>query len=179
MPWGGHYVSILKQYCEILLYIDKAVRAPILYNSKTLCKKLWKIIRLAYSDADILLTDMWKFKGWICFDFVLVFYVMTLSFQICRTSILCCCHFLNSHLRFWVTQEMAAVPHSAFEYRVYMGAVPLESLHDEIRRGKCFVDLGINTTCWVEEVWFVKQKTCSLLTGDDFWNWNPSCVQML
>ena len=37
---------------------------------------------------------------------------------------------------------MSAVPHSAFEDRVYMGAVSLESLHDEIRRGKDFVDFS-------------------------------------
>lgn len=42
---------------------------------------------------------------------------------------------------------MAAVPHSAFEYRVYMSAFPLESLHDEIRKGKYFLDfMGINAT---------------------------------
>lgn len=69
---------------------------------------------------------------------------------------------------------MAAVPHSAFEYSVYMSAFPLESLHDEIRKGKYFLDfMGINATSWVEEVWF------DLLTRNDFWNWNPSCVQML
>lgn len=167
MPWGGNYVSILKQYYDILLYIDKAMRAPILNNSKT------------HSDVDIPLTDLWKFKGWICFDFVFGFiYVIILSFQISAaqayfaavTSLILIWGF-ESHTKcqlYLILLLRTGFTWVQFHLNHYMM---------KLEEGRILWTSAINTTCWVEEVWFVKQKTCSLLT-DDFGNWNPSWIQM-